>query len=105
MKTDQIRFEDGAAYERYTGKWSQLAGHVFLDWLAAKGGLRWLDVGCGNGAFTDLGAPSVGGTLATMAPEDFATLKSRVQAHLPEDAAGRITYEVRANAMKGRTPM
>ena len=52
--TDQIRFDDGAAYERYMGKWSQLAGGSFLDWLAPAAGLRWLDVGCGNGAFTEL---------------------------------------------------
>jgi len=51
--TDQIRFDDGAAYERYMGKWSQLAGEAFLDWLAPKSGLQWLDVGCGNGAFTE----------------------------------------------------
>lgn len=36
------------------GKWSQLVGDAFLDWLAPKTGLRWLDVGCGNGAFTEL---------------------------------------------------
>src|SRR5258705_6423995 len=54
MVTDQIRFDDGAAYERYMGKWSQLAGETFLDWLAPKSGLRWLDVGCGNGAFTEM---------------------------------------------------
>lgn len=53
MATDPIRFDDGAAYERYMGKWSQLAGDTFLDWLAPKPGLRWLDVGCGNGAFTE----------------------------------------------------
>jgi SAM-dependent methyltransferase len=35
------------------GKWSQLAGEAFLDWLAPRSGLRWLDVGCGNGAFTE----------------------------------------------------
>jgi SAM-dependent methyltransferase len=52
--TDQIKFDDGAAYERYMGKWSQLAGETFLAWLAPKSGLRWLDVGCGNGAFTEL---------------------------------------------------
>ena len=52
--TDQIRFDDGAAYERYMGKWSRLAGEVFLDWLAPKPGLRWLDVGCGSGAFTEM---------------------------------------------------
>ena len=52
--TDQIRFDDGAAYERYMGKLSQLAGETFLDWLAPEPGLRWLDVGCGNGAFTEM---------------------------------------------------
>lgn len=51
--TDQIRFDDGAAYERYMGTWSQLVGEAFLDWLAPGPGLRWLDVGCGNGAFTE----------------------------------------------------
>src|ERR687889_298849 len=54
MVTDQIRFDDGAAYERYMGEWSRLAGEAFLDWLAPESGLRWLDVGCGNGAFTEM---------------------------------------------------
>jgi SAM-dependent methyltransferase len=54
MATDQIRFDDGAAYERYMGKWSRLAAETFLDWLAPEPGLRWLDVGCGNGAFTEM---------------------------------------------------
>jgi SAM-dependent methyltransferase len=52
--TDRIQFDDGAAYERYMGTWSQLAGETFLDWLAPQSGLRWLDVGCGNGAFTEM---------------------------------------------------
>lgn len=50
----EIRFDDGAAYERFMGGWSQLAGTVFIDWLALPTALRWLDVGCGNGAFTEL---------------------------------------------------
>lgn len=54
MSTNQIRFDDGAAYERYMGVWSQLAGQAFLDWLAPRQGLRWLDIGCGNGAFTEM---------------------------------------------------
>ncbi|WP_334107792.1 class I SAM-dependent methyltransferase [Methylobacillus sp.] len=54
MTTSQIRFNDGTAYERYMGKWSQLAGKVFLDWIAPEPGQRWLDVGCGNGAFTEM---------------------------------------------------
>lgn len=52
--TDQIRFTDGAAYERYMGKWSQLVGAAFLAWLAPRPGLRWFDIGCGNGAFTEM---------------------------------------------------
>lgn len=47
-------FADGAAYERRMGRWSRLVGEIFLDWLAAPVGLRWLDVGCGNGAFTEV---------------------------------------------------
>ena len=54
MADQSIRFDDGAAYERFMGKWSQLAGETFLDWLAPEPGLRWLDVGCGNGAFTEM---------------------------------------------------
>jgi SAM-dependent methyltransferase len=54
MGETQFRFDDGAAYERMMGAWSRLAGEVFLDWLAPASGLRWLDVGCGNGAFTEL---------------------------------------------------
>jgi SAM-dependent methyltransferase len=54
MAAEQFRFEDGAAYERMMGAWSRLAGDVFLDWLAPKPGLRWVDVGCGNGAFSQL---------------------------------------------------
>ena len=52
MTTNEIHFRDGAAYERYMGVWSQLAGEVFLDWLAPAPHQQWLDVGCGNGAFT-----------------------------------------------------
>jgi SAM-dependent methyltransferase len=54
MAEPTIIFEDGAAYERGMGVWSRLAGAVFLDWLAPAAGQRWLDVGCGNGVFTEL---------------------------------------------------
>ena len=54
MAETQIRFEDGLTYERYMGDWSRRAGAVFLDWLAIPSGLKWIDVGCGNGAFTEL---------------------------------------------------
>jgi ubiquinone/menaquinone biosynthesis C-methylase UbiE len=52
MAESQIRFDDGAGYERMMGTWSRFAGDIFLDWLAPATGLHWLDVGCGNGAFT-----------------------------------------------------
>lgn len=54
MVEQTIRFEDGAAYEQMMGIWSQLVGNIFLDWLAPPSGLRWIDIGCGNGAFTEL---------------------------------------------------
>ena len=54
MNAPQIRFDDGAAYERMMGVWSRHAGEIFLDWVAPATGLHWVDVGCGNGAFTEL---------------------------------------------------
>lgn len=54
MAEPTIQFNDGAAYERFMGIWSRLAGEIFVEWLAPPPGLRWVDVGCGNGAFTEL---------------------------------------------------
>lgn len=54
MTEPQIRFDDGAIYERMMGVWSRLAGEHFLAWLRPGSGERWVDVGCGNGAFTEL---------------------------------------------------
>jgi ubiquinone/menaquinone biosynthesis C-methylase UbiE len=54
MGEPQIRYDDGAAYERMMGSWSRAAGQIFLDWLAPRPGLRWIDIGCGNGGFTEL---------------------------------------------------
>ena len=45
-------FDDGEAYERMMGRWSRLVGRKFLDWLDVPTEQRWLDAGCGNGAFT-----------------------------------------------------
>jgi SAM-dependent methyltransferase len=51
-RSDQL-FTDGAAYERLMGRWSRRVGDVFLEWLEAPQNLRWLDVGCGTGVFTE----------------------------------------------------
>ncbi|MGE0260134.1 MAG: class I SAM-dependent methyltransferase [Alphaproteobacteria bacterium] len=54
MTGQPIRFDDGAAYERGMGPWSRLVANVFIEWLEPPRGLRWIDVGCGNGVFTEL---------------------------------------------------
>ena len=41
-------------YERFMGRWSRAIGEKFLDWLAPPRDARWLDVGCGTGAFSEL---------------------------------------------------
>lgn len=48
MAEQQIRYDDGASYERMMGVWSWLVGDIFIDWLAPRSGLRWIDIGdCG----------------------------------------------------------
>lgn len=44
----------GEGYESYVGRWSRLVAAEFLSWLDAPFGWRWLDVGCGTGALTQL---------------------------------------------------
>ena len=52
MTNPVIRCDDGALYENYMGVWSHQAGNLFLDWLNPPAQHAWLDIGCGNGAFT-----------------------------------------------------
>lgn len=47
-------FTDGAAYERFMGRWTRAVGTIFLDWIAPPDHVRWLDIGCGTGVFTEL---------------------------------------------------
>ncbi len=47
---------------------------------------------------------TIGPAIAAMAQGDAAELKGRVRRRLPADAAGRLTYGARANAIKGRVP-
>lgn len=63
------RFSDGAAYERYMGRWTRAVGAIFLEWVAPPAGARWLDVGCGTGVFTEL-------VLDTCSPEAMIAVDS-----------------------------
>lgn len=44
----------GDAYEPYVGRWSRAVARQFLAWLAVPPGGRWLDVGCGTGALSEI---------------------------------------------------
>ena len=44
---------------------------------------------------------SVGPSLAAMSAADIERLRARLRERFPADAAGRITYSARANAVKG----
>ncbi len=51
--TEQQRWESGAGYESYVGRWSRLIAPRFVGWLAPAPAARWLDIGCGTGALTE----------------------------------------------------
>jgi SAM-dependent methyltransferase len=51
---DDKWFANGDAYEGYIGRWSRPAGRMFLSWLSQPGELRWVDVGCGTGALSEV---------------------------------------------------
>ena len=53
MNPGRIKFEDAAGYDQMMGVWSQLVGNKFLEWLAPEKGQKWIDIGCGGGAFTE----------------------------------------------------
>lgn len=54
MSGQTMQFVDGKSYETMMGLWSAEVGNAFLDWLDIPAGKRWIDVGCGNGASTEL---------------------------------------------------
>ncbi len=54
MTETRIAFDDGNAYDRYMGRWSRAIGEKFLAWLDPPQNRRWLEIGCGTGAFTEL---------------------------------------------------
>lgn len=88
---EPIKFTDGAAYERFMAPWSRSAGTVFLDWLAPRPGLGWVDVGAGNGAFTELLlAKSAPSSVCAIDPSDaqIATARQKLAARQVELSIG-----------------
>ena len=88
---EPIKFTDGAAYERFMAPWSRSAGALFLDWLALGSGLAWVDVGCGNGAFTELLlAKSAPSSVSGIDPSDaqIATARQKISTKQVELSIG-----------------
>ena len=52
MSEKTIVYNNGSAYEKMMGVWSQLLGTQFIEWLNPTNGQSWVDIGCGTGAFT-----------------------------------------------------
>ena len=80
MPEIRIAFDDAEAYERYMGRWSRAIGEKFLAWLAPPQEARWLDIGCGTGAFSTLIAErcapkSLSGVDPSAAQVDYARAK------------------------------
>lgn len=71
--------------------WSRSAGTLFLDWLSPRPGLAWVDVGCGNGAFTELLlAKSAPSSVCAIDPSDaqIATAREKLSAKQVELSIG-----------------
>jgi SAM-dependent methyltransferase len=47
-------FAVAPAYEAYMGRWSRPVAREFVRWLEVPARRRWLDVGCGTGALTEV---------------------------------------------------
>jgi SAM-dependent methyltransferase len=54
MAEVKLIFDAADDYERFMGRWSRAIGEKFLRWLDAPPHARWLNVGCGTGAFSEL---------------------------------------------------
>ena len=92
--TREIRFDNGAEYEQTMGRWSSLVGTRFLDWLAVPAGRNWIDIGCGNGAFTEIVvAQSAPSSVVALDPSEgqIAFARQRSGCRMAEFSIGEAT--------------
>jgi len=80
----------GIAYEPYVGRWSRLVARKFLSWLAVPAKSRWLDVGCGTGALSQMILENADpGTVKGIDSSEGFLAFAREQIHDP-----RVQFEV-----------
>jgi SAM-dependent methyltransferase len=53
MSEVRDKWAAGSTYEDFMGRWSRQLAPRFVSWLRIRGGIHWLDVGCGTGALTN----------------------------------------------------
>ena len=84
MPEVKITFDAADDYEQYMGRWSRAIGEKFLAWFGAPHDARWLDVGCGTGAFSELilrHAAPASLTGIDPSPEQIAFVRKHVPEH------------------------
>lgn len=52
--SNENKFDDAIAYERYVGRWSREVAKEFINWLALPAEQVWLDLGSGTGILSDV---------------------------------------------------
>jgi ubiquinone/menaquinone biosynthesis C-methylase UbiE len=89
MPEIKLTFDAADDYDRFMGRWSRAIGERFLAWFGAPRGARWLDVGCGTGAFSELilrqAAPAAL-TGIDPSPQQIDYVRKRLPAHTFEVA-------------------
>jgi ubiquinone/menaquinone biosynthesis C-methylase UbiE len=54
LKSVEDGWGSATAYEHFMGRWSRQIALEFLRWIEPQSGLRWLELGCGTGALTEI---------------------------------------------------
>ena len=78
----------GAAYDRFMGRWSRVLADSFLRWLDVPTDAHWLEIGCGTGALTGR-ILEVAGPRTVTSCEPAAGLLARARAACPDP---RVTF-------------